>query len=392
MTRFCFSLFFALAVLLLHLPLAHGSVPAPLSRDQAASLASYLDRNASSPEDYVAGKFRRYDVVLLGEDHRIKQDLEFVQRLIPVLHRAGVYAVGMEFGASEDQPALDSLVTGEKYDEAVARRIMFDYDVGWAFREYMDVYRAAWELNHSLPLGARRFRIVNLSYKYDWRGFNGVHTPANMAKVFSKGNVEAYRANLVRREILDRPGEKMLVLTGTLHAFTRYRYPAYDSLADGFYRLEDRNMGNLLYADAPSRVFFICLHRAFFSRTGGDAELIYPAHGAIDQVMALRPGRSAGFDLPGTPFGDLPDNSYYSIGHPDFRLKDLADGYIYLKPFGELEGCTIDPQFLTQANWPEASQQIPGDLDSRRGSRSLADYLRQIRDYDNVPELYSHVH
>lgn len=370
---------------------AAASAPAPLPAEEAERLAAYLDAHARPPEDYILQKLRRHDIVLLGEDHRIKHNLELAQRMIPLLHQAGVYNFGMEFGASEDQAALDALVTAERYDEDEARRLMFNYDVGWAFKEYMDIYRAAWRLNRSLPAGARKFRILNLSYKYDWSGYQGIRTPVTIARVFHQGNTETYRAALLRREILDRPGEKILLLTGTIHALTRYRNPDYDPLAEGFHRLEGHYMGNLLHQLAPERVCFIALHRPFESQTGGGAELVHPARGAIEQVMARRPGRRVGFDLAGTPLGELPDDSYYAIGHPDFRLKDFADGYIIEKPLAEFEGCTVDEQFLTEANWPAARPQIPGELDAKRQSKSLAEYLEQIRNYADVARLYRQV-
>jgi hypothetical protein len=371
---------------------AFAAVPAPLPAEEAERLAAYLDAHAATPEDYILEKFRSHDVVLLGEDHRIKHNLELAQRLIPLLYRAGVRHFGMEFGASEDQAALDALVTAEHYDEAAARRLMFNYDVGWAFKEYMDIYRAAWRLNRSLPGGARKFRILNLSYKYDWSGYAGIRTPVTMARVFHRGNTETYRAALVRREILDRPGEKLLVLTGTVHAFTRYLYPDYEAMAPGFFRLEPRYFGNLLHRAAPGRVCFIALHRAFDSPTGGGAELVNPARGAIEQVMARRPGKRVGFDLPGTPLGDLPDDSYYAIGHPDFRLKDFAEGYIFEKPLAEFEGCTVDEQFLTEENWAEAKRQIPGELGSGRAVKTREEYLADIRAYADVARAYHRVH
>ncbi|WP_161965989.1 ChaN family lipoprotein [Steroidobacter cummioxidans] len=361
-----------------------------LPEAEARQLAAYLKSHGATPEQYITGKFARYDVVLLGEDHRVKHNLLLAHRLIPLLYKAGVYNFGMEFGASEDQAALDALVTGERYDEAVARRLMFNYNVGWAFKEYMDIYRVAWQLNRSLPAGARKFRILNLSYKFDWDGFNGVPTADNMERVFPKGDTERFRVELIRREVLAKQ-DKILILTGTGHAYTRYALPVNDYLSEGFYRLEDRSMGNLLYRLAPGKVFNILLHRPFYSQTGGPGDLVQPAGGALEQVMARRSNAPVGFDLVGTPLGELRDDSYFAIGYPDFRLRDLADGYVFVKPFRAAEGCTIDEAFLTDANWPEAQRQHPAfpDLDSR--PQSLEAYRRSIREFADVRSFYRRV-
>jgi hypothetical protein len=51
---------------------------------------------AEKPEDYVAGLFDRHDIVFLGEFPKIKQQVQFVSGLIPVLYRHGVTNLGIE--------------------------------------------------------------------------------------------------------------------------------------------------------------------------------------------------------------------------------------------------------------------------------------------------------
>lgn len=359
----------------------------PLSDERAAELASYLAANAATPEDYIVGKFGRYDVVFLAEDHGIKHNLLLAQRLIPRLYAAGVYTFGMEFGAAEDQAELDALVTGKRYDAAVARRLMFNFNVGWAYREYMDIYRAAWKLNRSLPPGARKFRVLNLSYRYDWAAYDEGRTPTVLARVHHRGNPEVFRAEVVRREILAK-GEKILILAGNSHAFTRFAQPVDDYLSVGFYRLETRYMGGLLYAQAPDKVFTIQLHRAFDSQTAGGAALVYPAGGALEQVMSRLPGRRVGFDLVGTPLGELRDYSYYAIANPDLRLRDLADGYVYEKPLTEFEGCTIDQRFVTAANWAETRERYPDFPRIDPWPASPREYLRKLEEYCDIAQRY----
>jgi hypothetical protein len=306
--------------------------------------------------------------------------------LIPLLHAAGVYTIGMEFGASEDQAALDALVTAGQYDEDLARRLMFNYNVGWSFVEYMNIYRRAWTFNRSLPAGARPLRVLNLSYRYNWSGYNGVRTPYNVAQVFHRGPVDRYRADVVRREILDR-SEKILILTGTIHAFTRYTMPVFDYNAAAFCRLDDRHLGNLLHQAAPGKAATILLHQPFWGKRGGPAELVLPANGAIDQVMAALGHPRVGFDVCGAVFGDLHDDSYYATGRDDFRLGDLTDGYVYDRPFDRFEGCTVDEQFLTAQNWPAAQEQFP-DPDMHPRPTSLEEYRQRIRHFADIQARY----
>jgi hypothetical protein len=362
--------------------------------DPLAACAHYLRDQWRTPEQYVLDCFAARDVVLLAEDHAIRHNLLLVQRLIPLLAAVGVYTLGMEFGASEDQAALDALTTAETYDDALARRLMFNYNVGWAYREYTDLYRAAWAYNKARPTGARPFRVLNLSYRYDWRGAGPVRTPANTQRVFAKGGTERYRAELIGREVLDR-GHKLLVLTGGVHALTRCPVPEFDFNADGFARYDDGYMGHRLHCAAPGRVATVWLHRPLDSRLHGPAQPVHPAGGAIERVMAGFSDRRAGFDLltaegAVTPLGALADDSYYATGRPDFRLADLADGYIYEMPFRDYQGCTVDEAFLTEESWPEARAQWP-DPHWRPRPTTPMEYWRAVGDYVDIGQRYAQV-
>jgi hypothetical protein len=357
------------------------------------ALQSFLIKNWRSPEQYIVDKFKEHDIVLLSEDHAVKHNLLMAQAVIPMLYKAGVYNFGMEFGAEEDQQLLDSLVTAPEYSDEVAKKIMFSYNVGWVFKEYRDIYKAAWALNKTLPEGAKKFRILNLSYRYNWAScddrFFGVRTPEMCSRVFNRGNTEFFRANIIKKNILDKH-EKILVITGFGHAFTRYKTPYYDYREENFYRFDTHRMGNLLYNMAPKKVFTILLHYPFESRSVGPFILYPPANGYIDAVMKRFKDKRVGFDLVNTPFGQLKDTSFYSIGSKDFRLQDMADGYIYQKPFDEYEGCTIDENFITDENWPEVKRNFP-DKDFDRVPETKEGYLNRIRNYVNMKMRYNNL-
>ena len=149
------------------------------------SLIDYVCNVGMSPDDYLIAKFKTADIILLAEDHGVKENLDFVRNLIPKLYENGIYMLGMEFGAHEDQKRLDSLINAPEYDEQLARELMFNYNTRWEIVEYMAIYKAAWEWNNSLPDAARKFRVLNISYCYNWKEFEKVRTPENMRKVGS---------------------------------------------------------------------------------------------------------------------------------------------------------------------------------------------------------------
>lgn len=343
---------------------------------------------AMSPDDYLVAKFRKADIVLLAEDHGVKENLDFVCNLIPKLYENNI-VLGMEFGAYEDQRRLDSLINAPKYDEQVARELMFNYNTRWAITEYMEIYRAAWKWNRSLPKDARKFRILNISYHYNWQKFSGVRTPENMHEVFPLGNTEDFRCGLLEREVL-ASGQKILVLTGTPHAFTFYHFPYYDYTSPGYVRYEQNFLGNLLYSKYGSKVVAIALHQPFPNRLNRQPALLSPALGRLEAIMGRMDNKPIGFDLKGTPLGKLDDDSYYSMGYNDFTLADLFDGYIFLKPISGLSSCSIDYKFMDDTNWNEAVSNNP-DPDWHPRPQTREQYWEMIKDFVDIRRRYTDV-
>lgn len=332
------------------------------------SLLEYLEQEGVTPTEYVIDQFQVHDVVLLGEIHRIRQNLEFVHELIPTLYANGIYTIGMEFGAEEDQQRLDSLVTAPAYSEEVAKAIMFNYNVAWAYQEYIDVYKAAWEFNRRLGKGERPFRILNLSYRYHWEGFEPPRTPEKLKKVFHRGTADQFRTRLIEKEIIQKD-EKLLALLGVYHAFTRYAMPELLYNSDDFCTYDDQWLGNRLYRKYPGKVCNILLHQAFYNLPGDSPNLVSPANGRLEKLMALNNNQPLGFDLLNSPMGKLRDNSYLSMCYEDFNLEMLFDGYIFLAPLDELKGCSVIDGFVNEDNIDEALRNFPdpgwhGDIKS----------------------------
>lgn len=335
-----------------------------------------LAKEGAPPQAYVLRQFEHADLVLLGEDHAVAQNLAFVRDLIPRLHRAGIHNLVMEFGAQEDQRELDRLLTAPEYDEAALRRLMFHYNSAWSWKEYLGLYRAAWELNRRLPAGSAPFRIVNMSYVYRWDQFRAPRTPESLQRIFWRGTVDRFRADLIDAEVLAKGG-KALVLTGTPHAFTRYAMPAVAANNEGFCAYDDQWLGNRLLRRAPGRVVSVLLHQPFPNRADRRPAYVQPAGGAVERLMAERGNAPVGFDLRGSVLGALPDDSFYATCRSDFRLADLFDGYVFLAPFRQLRPATADPTFVDESNLAEALRQFP-DPDWAPPPRDLAGFRAHL--------------
>ncbi len=347
------------------------------------SALEFLQTSGKPPQDYVLEKFDKYDIILLGEDHAVRNNLVFVTDLIPDLYECGVRNLGMEFGASEMQPKLDSLLSAPEYSPQLARDMMFFYNVGWPYQEYMDVYEKVWNFNHSLPVGAPLFRVVNLSYQYRWERFGTFRTPESMAATFYKGTPDKYRSEIVSKEVIQK-SEKILLLVGLVHAFARYETGFLQPNSDNFCAYDDGWLGNRLLNLYPENVFSMMLHMPF----GGNPIAATPGDGKLEMIMELHGNTPCGFDLIDTPMGRLEDHSSYSVCHPDFTLEQLFDGYIFLAPVHQLKGCTVDEDFYTGRSWQSVIEQYP-DPDWIAPPQSLDEYLIRIRSYADLNQRYA---
>ena len=357
------------------------SAAADASDDLYAPHAAALMEKSTPPVDYVVGKFDSVDVVLLGEDHAIRQTLEFVESLVPRLYQAGVRNLVMEFGAVEDQQELDRLLTAPVYDRAKAKRLMFHYNSAWSWIEYQRLYEAAWRFNLTLPQGQPPFRVVNMSYVYRWDRFASPRSLPVLRRVFWRGTIDGFRAGLIEAEILARR-EKALVLTGTPHAFSRYAMPMMDDNADEFCRFDDNWLGNRLLRRHPGKVLSILMHQPFPSMPGRDSTHEQPALGAIETVMAALGNEARGFDLRNEVIGTLPDRSAYSMCREDFVLADFFDGYVFLAPIGRLQPATPDLAFVDEGNLSEAIRQFP-DPDWKPRPADLAAFRAHLSGMEN---------
>jgi len=346
----------------------------------------YLLNYGKSPIDYVISTFDDYQVVMLAEDHAVKEHVDFISSLIPALYQNGIRVLCMEFGAVEMQGRLDKLLNSSVYDEQEAREMFFYYNVGWAYQEYHDIYRAAWSLNHSLSEKDEKFRIINLSYRYNWSAFDGSRTPVSMSKVFYHGCPDAFRAKVVEKEVLSL-GKKALIYMGGAHLYTTYKEVVLDMNKEKLYRFDDGFMGNRLERKYPGKFFNIVLHYPFNAISGTHPTLVSPADGAIEAIFERMGNKPVGFDLAGTPLGELPDHSFLSIGYDDFRMKDFFNGYIFFKPFKMLTGCTVDEDFFDEVPWNDIAPQQPDPYWHR--AESLAEYCKQISDFVDLKKRYS---
>jgi len=375
-----------------------GRAPgASLDAELAATLEGYVREHHETPEEYIVTKFVDHEIVFVGEYHRIKHDVELIQNVIPLLYENGVYNLGMEFASRADQADIDRLVTAETYDEALANGIIWNQWAWWGYQEYVDIFRAAWEFNQELPESARPFRVFGLNATSDW---SHVWTPEDrqdpevMRKVWPEGNSDAVMAETILEQFVDKE-QKALVYMGINHAYTEYRQPIYDESAGEFARFSKGRAGNRVYDEIGKRCITIFLHAPWPSAEGNSAPWVRAADGAIDVLMARLPpelGR-AGFDVNGTPFGDLSGaSSLWKHGYEDFTLATYCDGYIFQKPLSGYEGVAVVDGWFSEENRLDAIAQIANpDPRAKNRSRTVEGLTAGLASDTDISRHFGHL-
>ncbi len=329
--------------------------PPALSAELQAELETWLEQHGQAPIDYVLGLFRDHDIVLLGEQHRIRHDVELVQALVPRLQEVGVHVLAIEFARRSDQAIIDSVVTDSEWNEELAREVFFRQFMPWGYREYVDILKAVWHMNLKRPVGSSALRVVGLNNSADYSHYKSEadwDNPEVLQRVFGL-QTEADWAEPVLAEV--RRGGKVLAYCGIHHAFTGYRQPI---VQEGrFIGFGGLRFGNHLRQALGPRVVTVYLHAPWNNANGYTDEFTHPADGRLDAFMLARQQGpfAVGFDVGESPLADLPiSNAVYKHGYEPFTLQKFCDGWIYTKPVSQFEPVTYIENWITNRNVAQA--------------------------------------
>ena len=291
-------------------------------------LVKYLRDEAQPPSGYVLSKFKNHRIVILGEHHWIKHDVDLVLDLIPRLKSSGVTGIGVEMFRASDQETIDRVINSERWEPAIAMAVM--RTASWPYREYFEIIHAVWKANQTLP-ATERLHLLALGPETNWR-----------ERLLPLGQTyDTFMAQTVK-SYLSAPNRRILIYCGAHHAFTRYYQPELPRAQ----RVEQfmNRMGNVLWRDFGEDVFTITLHRPWQCRAGEKWTRCLPLNGTID-CAAATVGHPVGFDVLRSPFARIPiaQESLYALGYPMLRLGDMTDGYIWTMPIEAYRAVNVLP-------------------------------------------------
>jgi hypothetical protein len=318
--------------------LCNISYSKPRKTDTKLALKSFIEKSGKEPSQYIVDKFKSKDIIILSEFNRLKHEVDFVKSIIPNLYRNGIYTLAMEFGNKEDQNRMNKLLGAEYFNRELAIDILRNFtEYGiWGYKEYLEIFKAAWSVNQSLTPSSQKFNIILLSSSDGYGSGKMIQKNQSMAKIIEK-------------EILSKD-KKALVYITSMHSENSLSSIDLKGTKKNEI-LKNNCLANVLKEKYPNRIHSVLFHSPWamvgkndFALTG----VIKPLDGEIDAAIDLAGKNPVAFDVYDSPIKDLSEKrSVYYEMNKDYTVKCVCDGYIYLKPYEDYEYVTWIPDFIT---------------------------------------------
>ncbi len=375
--------------------------------EELEAVAVDLAIHGRDPVSYIGDLFKKHQVVFVGHHIPTLRTGLFLQELVQALPSHGVHHVAMEYLCRDDQLLLDAATGastvrsgasikagGDSFAEGLAREAMLRWGLrhDFAFKEYLDVLKVAWELNRPVSendsASSENMRVLALDYDLDFDAVTDtaeLRTDAPWAHLRHRGTAARHMCDVLLSEVFDR-GHKALVLCRTPHALTRLRrrqhrrWDAFDTEIDAGKVV---GAANHVYAAVADRAATVLIHQPL-PADGVLCDYALPADGVLDAVFAMigAPPTPLGFD---TDVGDV--GKLCSLtALDDGPLVDMAQGWLYLEP--EQQRVAPTPLYGSVPDYVlERARRLALDARLRRTDVTTADFDDAFRAAATAAEL-----
>lgn len=320
----------------------------PLQPALIDELAEWLRIHGTDPLTYVCGLFERHQVVFVGHHTPTRRAGLFLQDLVAAAYRSGVGIVAMEYACVDDQARLDAVVTGSTFDERLARDALLRWGIRhhFAYREYLNVLSAVWEVNRRFAGSGPPMRVLALDYDLD---LDAVTDTADLRTSYawphlrSRGPVSAHMCDVLLAEVVE-PGHRALVLARTAHALTRARrlpHRVWDAIDAEIVGGHVVGAANRVYEVVADRAVTVLIHEPL-PADGELCDYALVADGTLDAAFAMHDDLAVplAFDVDQGPAARLGCTTSLDRA----PLGSLATGWIYLEPDYERRAPTPLPE------------------------------------------------
>ncbi|HCW09088.1 MAG TPA: hypothetical protein DGG95_17155 [Cytophagales bacterium] len=364
-------------------------VEKPLDRKELSNYVAHVD--STNPLVYVANKFDQHQVVLLGELHRRKQDLDLFKQLIPYLYKTkAIKMIGWEFGAHRYQKAADSIVTASNFDRKKAIAIMRKTIYYWNYEDYLEVFKVIWKLNQEILAKGDTVRFLQLNGVYVPRRWDSENDSVRLHE--RQSSFDNIMPGIVEKEVLAE-NKKIIIYCGLHHALTKFETPKFLFLKD------HGRAGQALYTKHSKDLFQICLLSPFPPRwllyyeisKSTKGNFVFPFAGVFNQLLDTLQHPFA-VDASNPAFGNLKDHdSFYAFDtFSGVALKDMFDGCIMPAAFDQIVPVdVIDDWVTTNQELNEVKNVLPENVALQINSiQDLIDYINPAANRQAMLEFH----
>lgn len=366
----------------------------------------YLKEKGQPPTDYVIEKLKKYNIVMIGEDHWLKNHPQFMSDLIKAIHEDGsveLNYLAIEFGNAKDQPLADEFIASPTYREDLAIQILQNGPdfCGWPYQEVLDIFKTIWEENKKHPEKKLiKILLTNNPYRTKARDGESLDCLLEQDEEFLTSRIsrDPYMARVLEKNVI-ADDSKAIYYCGGAHSSYLTRGYAYNEETGNCLRYLPA--GLLLKILYPKLIFSIELYgankdRAYYPSTNPDDWDRY-LDGKMDEIFRRNGNKPVGFDITEPPFSNIREGDYYmfwerenrdnfkkdfpkcfaKIGDiADRKISDSNDGLIFLQPLYQYEGATVCENFFNDAFMKRISKRENGKIKTKK---ELYEYLLKIR-------------
>lgn len=297
-----------------------------------AALIEHARAQQVDPVDMLVSGARAHRLVFLGDVPGAVAPKRFAVEVIDAIARGpGLDALALAIDA-DLQPTIDRYLDSNPEDASIllARpRALREWE--GTGRTYLDIYRAIWRLNQELGAD-RRIRILAIDLA-GWP-FDDGRSPSQLARLYAQR--DDHMAALIEERLLRRdPRARVLFFTDGLHALKR---GGANIQTGGTGVVEAQWLAARMGQLHPGEVFSVLVDAPSGRPASADVATFRQTrlHDAISRADAVPPRFGLRLDA------DVIDGLIrplrttagpgitVDITPPDYRLRDVADGYVYL--------------------------------------------------------------
>ena len=302
------------------------------------------EKTLSDPTTFVLQKLDDYDLVMIGEQHWIKEEPAFINDLIKRCYeKDAIDFLFLEFGEFAYQKNVESFLQANEYDpQPIVEMLKNMTEIGWGYQEYFDIFKTVYEENKVKPEN-ERVRIIlvdgppstfymNMDSFYDCFESSPLSISEKWQKVtwLREGIAgrDPFMAEVIAMHLFNKSGQKGIYYAGSSHIRK--------DLQSKDYGLRVISTGGILSRKYPGRVFTLTFHK-------GEQDWQTPSDFYYFEKLYKQYPDGFGIVSSDTRIRHFMLES--DISTKGISLEEALDGYIMLNRYKDYNQCSLIPGF-----------------------------------------------